>query len=460
MPSLGSPWEAIPTRRNRHSQDPDALISSRRDIAHGPTPTDLDSPFQTCRSPVEEWSLSPWASKCIISLRSVADRSACDLGDSTQGAPGCEHFDSELVTMDINSESATTRLTKPSFDSSATHMAKSFKLGLQSPFHWQYDESNFSNLHGLSTNYRPESCYSKPAAPHSDSGFGNPKTPYSAPKPPEESHSYDLLSWKSLETSPFPAQNSGPSFSDRSMAISRTQKSSRAMHAIVNMGSCDSYRSALNTPFSVGEDIFGGSIHWQSPISPGHDKYLNSQTRSKCSSKAIAFSSSLELPETSTVIKATERNNYYFPPDNPSVPNLLASFHGPSLTPPPPSPSDSPSLTVLQQCPRFSGDLYTPTFVRKEGKAREGWCGLCRPGRWLVLKNSAFWYDKSFIHGISAASGQAWDGPSQTQFGRKTEVWEGLCGTCGQWIILTASKSGGVSWYRHAYKVSFLGWVL
>lgn len=66
MPSLGSPCEAMPTRRNWHSQDLHASISSRRDVAHGPTPRDLDSPFQTRVSPVEEWSLSPWASKCII----------------------------------------------------------------------------------------------------------------------------------------------------------------------------------------------------------------------------------------------------------------------------------------------------------------------------------------------------------------------------------------------------------
>ena len=359
--------------------------------------------------------------------------------------------------MDINSGSATAGLTQPSFDVSASHRAKPSKLGLESAFHWQYDESNFSNLLGLSTDYRLETCYSKPAAPHSDSGFGNPKTPYSAPKTPEGSHPYDLMSWKSLEKSPFPAQNDGPSFSDRSMAISRTQKSSRAMHAIVNMASCDSYRSALNNPFSMGEDILGGSIHWQSPTSPGHDKYLNPQIQSKSSSKVIASSSSLALPGTSTLTKATETNNYYFPHDTTSVPDLLASFHEPSLTPPPPSPNESPSLKGQQQCPRFPGDLYTPTFVRKEGKAREGWCGLCRPGRWLVLKNSAFWYDKSFIHGISATSGQAWNGPSQTRFGRKTEIWEGLCGTCGQWIILTVSKSGGVAWFRHAYKVSFLG---
>ena len=364
------------------------------------------------------------------------------------------------MTLDTNPESVRTRPTKPSSDFSATHTAEFSRVGLESSFHWQYDESNFSDLLGLSSYHRPESCHSMPATPQFRSGYGERDSPYSAPKIPEENHPHDLLSWSSLEMSPFPAPSSGSSFSERSMAISRTQKSSQALHAMVNVTSCDSHRSAANTPSSIGEDIFGASINWQSSTSPGHDTYLNPQIQTGCSGKTRKSPSSPELPVTSVVTKAIDRNSWHRPHDNTSAPSLSASLHEFSLTPPPPSPNGLPSLKPLQQCPRFPGDLYTPTFIRKEGKAREGWCGLCRPGRWLVLKNSAFWYDKSFVHGISAASGQAWDGPSQTRFGRKAEVWEGLCGTCGQWVILTASKSGGVSWFRHAYKVSFMNSML
>jgi hypothetical protein len=71
-----------------------------------------------------------------------------------------------------------------------------------------------------------------------------------------------------------------------------------------------------------------------------------------------------------------------------------------------------------------------------------------------VLKNSAFWYDKSFTHGVSAATGAAFQGPQET---RRTEgnldVWEGLCGSCGEWIALVSSKKKGTTWFRHAYKV-------
>lgn len=136
-------------------------------------------------------------------------------------------------------------------------------------------------------------------------------------------------------------------------------------------------------------------------------------------------------------------------------PDLYSSLHEESCDPPESdmNPSD-PDLVPHEQDLRFAGDLYTPRWVRGHGNKREGWCGLCKPGRWLVLKNSAFWYDKSFTHGVSAATGAAFQGPQET---RRTEgnldVWEGLCGSCGEWIALVSSKKKGTTWFRHAYKV-------
>lgn len=138
-------------------------------------------------------------------------------------------------------------------------------------------------------------------------------------------------------------------------------------------------------------------------------------------------------------------------------PDLYSSLHEEALNPPESdmNPSD-PDLIPHEQDLRFVGDLYTPRWVRGHGNKREGWCGLCKPGRWLVLKNSAFWYDKSFTHGVSAATGAAFQGPQDT---RRTEgnldVWEGLCGSCGEWIALVSNKKKGTTWFRHAYKV---GW--
>ena len=137
-------------------------------------------------------------------------------------------------------------------------------------------------------------------------------------------------------------------------------------------------------------------------------------------------------------------------------PDLFGSLSEEPNNPPPEdmNPSD-PELVPHEQELRFDNDLYTPRWVRGHGNKREGWCGICKPGRWLVLKNSAFWYDKSFTHGVSAATGQAFEGPKETRrMEGNADVWEGLCGSCGEWIALVSSKKKGTTWFRHAYKVS------
>jgi hypothetical protein len=138
-------------------------------------------------------------------------------------------------------------------------------------------------------------------------------------------------------------------------------------------------------------------------------------------------------------------------------PDLYASLHEEQVPPPPEdmNPSD-PDLVPHEQELRFEGDLYTPRWVRGHGNKREGWCGICKPGRWLVLKNSAFWYDKSFTHGISAATGNPFQEPQETRrMDGNPDVWEGLCGSCNEWIALVSSKKKGTTWFRHAYKVSY-----
>ncbi|KAI1359861.1 hypothetical protein F5Y08DRAFT_332021 [Xylaria arbuscula] len=135
-------------------------------------------------------------------------------------------------------------------------------------------------------------------------------------------------------------------------------------------------------------------------------------------------------------------------------PDLYSSLQEEQIPPPPEdmNPSD-PELVPHEQELRFEGDLYTPRWVRGHGNKREGWCGICKPGRWLVLKNSAFWYDKSFTHGISAATGNPFQEPQETRrMDGSPDVWEGLCGSCNDWIALVSSKKKGTTWFRHAYK--------
>ena len=150
-------------------------------------------------------------------------------------------------------------------------------------------------------------------------------------------------------------------------------------------------------------------------------------------------------------------HHHYRYADLSDPPDLFASLQEEQLAPPEEDmhPSD-PDLVPHEQDLRFEGDLYTPRWVRGHGNKREGWCGICKPGRWLVLKNSAFWYDKSFSHGVSAATGAPFQEPQSTRrMDGNPDVWEGLCGSCNEWVALVSSKKKGTTWFRHAYKVSY-----
>lgn len=139
--------------------------------------------------------------------------------------------------------------------------------------------------------------------------------------------------------------------------------------------------------------------------------------------------------------------------DSPDLYGALSK--GQSDPPPEDMNPEDPDMIPYEQELRFEGDLYTPKWVRNHGNKREGWCGFCSPGRWLVLKNSAFWYDKSFSHGISAATGSSFKEPEEIRrMDGNPEVWEGLCHSCHDWVSLVSSKKKGTTWFRHAYKVS------
>lgn len=101
---------------------------------------------------------------------------------------------------------------------------------------------------------------------------------------------------------------------------------------------------------------------------------------------------------------------------------------------------------------RFDGDEYTPKWVRYTGQLKEGYCDTCKPGKWLQLKNSAFWYHKQFFHGISSVSGKSFQKPLEQRAGDH-DVVEGLCHQCKQFVpICNSKRKNSVLWYRHAHK--------
>ncbi|KAJ1674873.1 hypothetical protein EV182_002389 [Spiromyces aspiralis] len=116
------------------------------------------------------------------------------------------------------------------------------------------------------------------------------------------------------------------------------------------------------------------------------------------------------------------------------------------------SNSNCDSSYPRKQKIRFADDLYTPLWVRGTGEAKEGFCDACNPGKWLQLKNSAYWYHKQFHHGVSSVSGRPFVRPLQVRH-LEPELIEGLCHQCRQWVpVANIKRKSGVLWFKHAHK--------
>jgi len=272
-------------------------------------------------------------------------------------------------------------------------------------------------------------------------------------------------------TSPYPAASAisvaarARSFTTGSMAVPKQRSSPFAYCAYQTPTPVSQHASPLACPMNnlfVSQEadmgiyckpettLFGGFGF--SDNSSFNTSYQGPQEEASTSGFSIAAEFDSNLP--SSLTPKSQCEHQFAGSSDP--PNLFGPLTEAPLSPPPEDFSceneeDIPRVQDL----RFEGDLYTPKYVRGHGNKREGWCGICKPGRWLVLKNSAFWYDKSFTHGISAATGAAFESPRETRRMKSNpDVWEGLCHSCGEWIALISSKKKGTTWFRHAYKVS------
>ncbi|KAI9323877.1 hypothetical protein BX666DRAFT_1891268 [Dichotomocladium elegans] len=106
-----------------------------------------------------------------------------------------------------------------------------------------------------------------------------------------------------------------------------------------------------------------------------------------------------------------------------------------------------------RQKPRYNDDEYSPKWVRYSGQLKEGYCDTCTEGRWLQLKNSAYWYHKQFYHGISSVSGKRFAEPLEQRLS-PDGVIEGLCHQCGYYVPICNGKRkrNNILWYKHAHK--------
>ncbi|SAM01414.1 hypothetical protein [Absidia glauca] len=65
----------------------------------------------------------------------------------------------------------------------------------------------------------------------------------------------------------------------------------------------------------------------------------------------------------------------------------------------------------------------------------------------------AYWYHKQFFHGISSVSGQPFTSPLEQRINKETDLLEGLCHQCLQFVpICNTKRKNSVLWYRHAHK--------
>ncbi|KAJ1933426.1 hypothetical protein FBU59_006034 [Linderina macrospora] len=143
----------------------------------------------------------------------------------------------------------------------------------------------------------------------------------------------------------------------------------------------------------------------------------------------------------------------------PAIPGVTASpketprrVSIPDLTPTAEEERIGAKARPRRQKLRFHDDLYTPMWVRNNGQQKEGFCDTCTPGKWLQLKNSAYWYHKQFFHGISSVSGRPFMRPLQARH-FDADIIEGLCHQCRQWVpIANAKRRNSVLWFRHAHK--------
>lgn len=269
----------------------------------------------------------------------------------------------------------------------------------------------------------------------------------------------------SYRTTPYAVTRTrSSSASSAALSMPKTQCCSplEACHELFELNDAEFQMSNLTSSHGAMFDASASEIDFYFPTEPqmtakplyGHDNmFMSAPYPEYHAAPAILPSSGFFDGGNEHASEALREHYHHDLADEPDLFGPLAE----EQVPPPEEdmkPED-PELVPRSQELRFEGDLYTPKYVRGHGNKREGWCGICKPGRWLVLKNSAFWYDKSFTHGISAATGLPFEGPKETRrMSGNPDVWEGLCGSCSDWIALISSKKKGTTWFRHAYKVS------
>ncbi|MCJ1478257.1 hypothetical protein MMC13_006934 [Lambiella insularis] len=431
-----------------------------------PTPMDLESPFsQACFTPYDRLTqtpITPWTAGIAhtpttgklkrssgLGLNFVDQDN--DLTSNTLNGTGTESFEDlvrldEIESWDFNPVSPDRR----SWSSISVSSGEAAAEQPEIPEQWEMPALDLHMSSGLGMSFKADSPISK--------------RPDSSVRPSGRSpHHHHRNSTHSYRTTPYAVTRTrSSSASTASLSMPKTQCCSplEPCHETFELNDTDFQMSDLTSSHGAIFDASTSDIDFYFPAEqqmtrkPQYSSdnmfmpapYPDYHVAPPVLPSSGFFQSGNEHPSESL------REHYHH--DLADEPDLFGPLSEEQVPPPEEDmKTEDPELEPRSQELRFDGDLYTPKYVRGHGNKREGWCGICKPGRWLVLKNSAFWYDKSFTHGISAATGLPFEGPKETRrMSGNPDVWEGLCGSCGDWIALISSKKKGTTWFRHAYK--------
>ncbi|KAF8487671.1 hypothetical protein JB92DRAFT_2569999, partial [Gautieria morchelliformis] len=122
--------------------------------------------------------------------------------------------------------------------------------------------------------------------------------------------------------------------------------------------------------------------------------------------------------------------------------------------------------------PRDPRDLYTPRYTKGSGNKKIALCPICyedatRGGEgrqeWNHTKTSQHNYHMQYYHGVSATRCAPFSPPvaqrtvpvARPQSNEKSEILQGRCHNCKQWIPLEGCKIGDLKvkelfWWKHA----------
>jgi len=206
----------------------------------------------------------------------------------------------------------------------------------------------------------------------------------------------DLVNYPHLMQSLSPCNHH--SFQNGHTSTINTSESSSKISALDQM-------SSLAIPLASSPSFANDMVHFQD--FPGfsslsHDNISNSPSLPSSAHPASLYPHSPVTP-TSPGSLSTIRNDFLTIPIAKRSYSESSSFPTNSLSQ---SSFSMPSVGDLSQTEfendlskprlqklRFENDNYTPKWARFAGHQKEGLCEQCpKPGKWLQLKNSAYWY--------------------------------------------------------------------